>query len=49
VTGDQVKVALGSDASGRYLLLAWGRNGWISHGTLHRLAPQGGYAFLDAW
>ncbi len=30
------QVFLGSDASGRYLLLAWARNGWIDHG---RAAP----------
>jgi hypothetical protein len=41
-------VFLGADASGRYLLLAWARNGWIDHGRLHALAPQGA-AITDAW
>jgi hypothetical protein len=42
-------VFLGSDASGRYLLLAWARNGWLDHGRLRPLPPQGGAAFADAW
>ena len=42
-------VFLGSDSSGRYLLLAWGKNGWIDHGRLRLLPPQGGAAFADAW
>jgi hypothetical protein len=49
VVGPHATVFLGSDASGRYLLLAWRLNGWIDHGVLHHLAPQGGYAFVDAW
>jgi len=47
--GGHPDVFLGSDASGRYLLLAWGRNGWIDHGRLRPLPPQGGMAFTDAW
>jgi hypothetical protein len=42
-------VFLGSDASGRYLLLASEHNGWIDHGRLRLLPPQGGAAFADAW
>lgn len=42
-------VSLSSDASGRYLLLAWARNGWIDHGQLRLLPPQGGVAFTEAW
>jgi hypothetical protein len=42
-------VSLSSDASGRHLLLAWERNGWIDHGRLRLLPPQGGAAFTDAW
>jgi hypothetical protein len=42
-------VFLGSDSSGRYLLLACGKNGWIDHGRLRLLPPQGGAAFTDAW
>jgi hypothetical protein len=41
-------VFLGADASGRYLLLAWARNGWIDHGRLHALATQGA-AITDTW
>lgn len=49
VTGPHAAVFLNSDASGRYLLLAWGQNGWIDHGRLRLLPPQGGTAFTDAW
>jgi len=42
-------VFLGSDASGRFLLLAWAQNGWIDHGRLRLLPPQGGVAFGDTW
>jgi hypothetical protein len=42
-------VFLGSDASGRHLLLAGAQNGWIDHGRLRLLAPQGDAAFTDAW
>jgi len=42
-------VSLGSDASGRYLILAWARNGWIDHGRLRLLPPQGGAAFTGTW
>jgi hypothetical protein len=42
-------VFLGDDASRRHLLLAWERNGWIDHGRLRLLPPQGGAAFADAW
>lgn len=42
-------VFLGADASGRYLLLCWKRNGWIDHGWLRPLPPQGGAAFAEAW
>jgi hypothetical protein len=44
-------VFLGSDASGRYLLLAWARNGWIDHGRLRPLpAPaRAGLSFGEAW
>jgi hypothetical protein len=42
-------VFLSSDATGRYLLLAWKRHGWIDHGRLRPLPPQGGAAFTDAW
>jgi hypothetical protein len=44
-----VQVSLGSDAPGRYLILAWARNGWIDHGRLRPLPPQGGVAFAEAW
>ena len=49
VVGHHVAVFLGSDDTGRYLLLGGGANGWIDHGALRLLAPQGGYAFVDAW
>ena len=49
VMGAHAGVTLRSDASGRYLLLAWRLNGWIGHGALHPLTPQGGYAFVGAW
>jgi hypothetical protein len=42
-------VSLGSDATGRYLILAWARNGWIDHGRLRPLPPQGGVAFAETW
>jgi hypothetical protein len=42
-------VFLGSDLSGRYLLLAAEHNGWIDHGRLRLLPPQGRAAFADAW
>ena len=45
----QPGVFLGSDASGRYLFLASAQNGWIDHGRLRLLPPQGGAAFTDAW
>jgi hypothetical protein len=48
-TGGHIDVFLGADASGRHLLLAWQSNGWIDHGVLHPLPPQGGAAFADAW
>jgi hypothetical protein len=44
-----VHVSLGADATGRYLILAWARNGWIDHGRLRPLPPQGGTAFAEAW
>ena len=47
--GHQALVFLGSDATGRYLLLAWRLNGWIDHGALRPLAPQGGTALAEAW
>jgi hypothetical protein len=47
--GQHVAVFLGSDATGRYLLLAWQRNGWLDHGILRPLAPQGGTALTEAW
>jgi hypothetical protein len=47
--GTHTQVILGSDATGRYLLLAWGRNGWLDHGVLRPLAPQGGTALEEAW
>jgi hypothetical protein len=49
VMGPHAAVFLGSDATGRYLLLAWRLNGWLDHGVLRPLAPQGGYAFVVAW
>jgi hypothetical protein len=42
-------VSLSSDASGRYLTLTSRLNGWIDHGRLRPLPPQGGEAFTDAW
>jgi hypothetical protein len=48
VTGPDGVVFLSSDASGRYLLLTWRRNGWIDHGRLRPLAAQRG-AFTGAW
>jgi hypothetical protein len=42
------QVFLGSDASGRYLLLAWTRNGWIDHGRLRSL-PPGQVSYAEAW
>ena len=42
-------VFLGSDATGRYLLLAWASNGWIDNGKLRPLAPQTGRVFAEAW
>jgi hypothetical protein len=48
VDGNRI-VFLGSDASGRYLLLAWAQHGWIDHGRLRLLPPQGGTAFADTW
>jgi hypothetical protein len=30
-------------------LLAWKQNGWIDHGRLRLLPPQGGVAFGEAW
>ena len=47
--GDRGGVALASDPSGRYWLLAGHANGWFRRGTLHILAPPGGYAVADAW
>lgn len=48
VTGPYRAVFLSSDASGRYLLLTWQRNGWIDHGRLRPLpAPDGGHP--GAW
>ena len=49
VTGPQAVVSLGSDASGRHLLLTWRLNGWIDDGRLRLLAPQGRVALADAW
>ena len=49
VTGPHAVVSLNSDASGRHLLLTWRLNGWIDHGRLHPLAPQGRVALADAW
>jgi hypothetical protein len=48
VTGPSGVVSLSSDASGRYLLLTWRRNGWVDHGRLRPLAPSSG-AFTSAW
>jgi len=42
-------VFLGSDASGRHLLLSGRLNGWIDHGRLRLLASPVGGAFTDAW
>ena len=42
-------VFLGSDATGRYLPLAWRLNGWIDHGILRHLAAHGGFSFAVAW
>jgi hypothetical protein len=47
--GNHVLVFLGSDATGRYLILAWRLNGWLDHGVLRALAPQSGTAFAEAW
>ncbi len=44
-----VFVFLGSDSSGRHLLLAGAGNGWIDHGRLRPLPPQGGVVSTDAW
>lgn len=44
-----IYVFLGSDSSGRYLLLAGAANGWIDHGLLRPLPPQGGVVYSDAW
>jgi hypothetical protein len=49
VTGPHAVVSLGSDASGRHLLLTWRLNGWIDHGRLRSLAPPGRVAVADAW
>ena len=49
VTGPQAVVSLGSDASGRHLLLTWRLTGWIDDGRLRLLAPQGRVALADAW
>jgi len=49
VVGPRGQVFLSSDASGRYLILTWRLNGWIDHGRLRPLPPQGGPAFTDAW
>jgi len=49
VTGPHPAVWLNSDASGRHLLLTWRLNGWIDHGRLRPLAPQGRAALADAW
>ena len=49
MTGPHPVVLLSADASGRHLLLTWRRNGWIDHGRLRPLAPQGNMAFADAW
>jgi hypothetical protein len=43
------EVFLSSDATGRYLLLDWEQHGWIDHGRLRLLPPQGGTAFAYAW
>jgi hypothetical protein len=44
-----IYVFLGSDSSGRHLLLAGAGNGWIDHGRLRPLPPQGGVVSTDAW
>jgi hypothetical protein len=49
VTGPHAVVSLSSDASGQHLLLTWRLNGWIDHGRLRPLAPQGRVALADAW
>lgn len=49
VMGAAATVFLGSDASGRHLLLSWRLNGWIDHGRLRPLPPQGGTVFAEAW
>jgi hypothetical protein len=46
---DQVQVFLGSDATGRYLLLSCRVNGWLDHGVLRPLAPRGGNSLVEAW
>jgi len=46
---NQVQLFLGSDATGRYLLLAWRLNGWLDHGVLRPLAPGGGTSLVEAW
>lgn len=49
VLSDHPYVFLGSDASGRHLLLSGRLNGWIDHGRLRLLASPPGGAFTDAW
>ncbi len=49
VLGPVGAVFLGSDASGRHLILSWRLNGWIDHGRLRPLLPQGGTVFAEAW
>jgi hypothetical protein len=49
VLGPRPAVFLGSDASGRHLLLAGRLNGWIGHGRLHPLPPRNGSTVTEAW
>jgi len=49
VTGPHPVVSLSSDASGRHLLLTWRLNGWIDHGRLRILPPEGRAALTGAW
>jgi hypothetical protein len=46
--GNSVGASLGSDASGRFWLLAAGWTGWLDHGRLHLLPPRSG-VITDAW
>jgi hypothetical protein len=45
--GGNAEVFLGSDASGRYLLLAWTSNGWLDNGVLRPLEPRYGTTIAE--